>query len=121
MKKTTLVACLLLATHFMYSQQTMLASGGQAIGSGNFTIIDWSADSYFIKTETDLAGGTTYATTGTNQLLSVPYGLYAKTSGNGVGPEGPEGAQGTDGAPVFVYDTTYQVSDLPAYTGSPED
>jgi hypothetical protein len=65
----------------------MLASGGQAIGSGDFTIIDWSADSYFIKTETDLAVVTTYVSTGTNQLLSVPYALYAKTSGNGAGPE----------------------------------
>jgi len=35
---------------------------------------------YFIKTETDPTGGTTYTITGTSQLLSVPYALYAKTS-----------------------------------------
>jgi hypothetical protein len=33
-----------------------------------------------IKTETDPSGGTTYTITGTSQLLSVPYALYAKTS-----------------------------------------
>jgi len=34
MKKTTLVACLILATHFMYAQETIPASGGEASGSG---------------------------------------------------------------------------------------
>jgi len=48
--------------------------------SGTFTAIDWANDSYFIKTETDLAGGTSYTITGTSQLLSVPYALHAKTA-----------------------------------------
>jgi hypothetical protein len=34
MKKITLVACLLLATQLMYSQQTIPTSGGDATGSG---------------------------------------------------------------------------------------
>lgn len=50
--------------------------------SGDFANIDWSADNYFIKTETDPTGGTNYTITGTSQLLSVPYAMYAKTSGN---------------------------------------
>ncbi|MCK4661553.1 MAG: fibrobacter succinogenes major paralogous domain-containing protein [Bacteroidales bacterium] len=56
--------------------------GGQnaTIISGDFTIIDWANDTYFIKTETDPAGGTNYTITGTSQLLSVPYALYAKTA-----------------------------------------
>ena len=33
MKKTTLVACFLFATHFMYSQETIPASGGEATGT----------------------------------------------------------------------------------------
>ncbi len=34
MKNTTLVACLLFATHLIYAQQSMLASGGEATSSG---------------------------------------------------------------------------------------
>jgi uncharacterized protein (TIGR02145 family) len=54
--------------------------GGGTTVSGTFATIDWSAGSYFVKTEIDPSGGTKYTITGTNQLLSVPYSLYAKTS-----------------------------------------
>ena len=57
-----------------------LEIGTGTVISGSFTAIDWSADTYFIKTETDPTGGTNYTITGTSQLLSVPYALYAKTS-----------------------------------------
>lgn len=46
--------------------------------NGDFATIDWANGSYFIKTETDLAGGTSYSITGISQLLSVPYALHAK-------------------------------------------
>jgi hypothetical protein len=75
-----------------------LEIGTGSVVSGDFTTIDWSTDSYFIKTETDPAGGTTYTITGTSQLMSVPFALYAKTSGNGAGPIGPQGPAGNDGA-----------------------
>jgi hypothetical protein len=75
-----------------------LEIGTGSVVSGDFTSIDWSTDSYFIKTETDPAGGTTYTITGTSQLMSVPFALYAKTSGNGAGPIGPQGPAGDDGA-----------------------
>ncbi|HOG19096.1 MAG TPA: PKD domain-containing protein [Salinivirgaceae bacterium] len=48
--------------------------------SGNFTTIDWANGPYFIKTETDPAGGTSYSIISTSQLLSVPYALHAKTA-----------------------------------------
>lgn len=67
--------------------------GGNPV-SGVFANIDWSNGPYFIKTETDPLGGTTYTITGVSQLLSVPYALYAETSGTG----GPTGAQGPTGA-----------------------
>ena len=57
-----------------------LEIGTGTVISGSFTAIDWSADTYFIKTETDPTGGTNYTITGTSQLLSVPFALYAKTS-----------------------------------------
>ena len=65
--------------------------------SGTFSAINWSAGPYFIKTETDPNGGINYTITGTSQLMSVPYALYAKTSGNGEGPQGPAGADGAQG------------------------
>ena len=49
---------------------------------GSFSAIDWSVGPYFIKTETDPSGGTSYTISGTQQLMSVPYALYAATSGN---------------------------------------
>jgi len=48
--------------------------------SGNFSTIDWSTDKYYIKVEMDAAGGTSYQSMGTSQLLSVPYALNAKSA-----------------------------------------
>jgi len=74
-----------------------LEIGTGTIVSGMFVSIDWSSGPYFIKTETDPTGATNYTISGTSQLMSVPYALYAKTSGNGAGPQGPAGADGTNG------------------------
>ena len=35
---------------------------------------------YYIQTETDPTGGTSYSITGTSQLLSVPYALHAQSA-----------------------------------------
>ena len=74
-----------------------LEIGTGTIVSGMFGSIDWSTGPYFIKTETDPTGATNYTISGTSQLMSVPYALYAKTSGNGAGPQGPAGPAGTNG------------------------
>jgi hypothetical protein len=53
--------------------------GGGTPVIGTFSVIDWSAGPYFIKTETaPTAPLTTYTITGSSQLLSVPYALYAQ-------------------------------------------
>ena len=57
-----------------------LEIGSGTVASGDFATIDWANGPYFIKTETDPAGGTDYTITGTSQLLSVPYALHAKTA-----------------------------------------
>lgn len=49
-------------------------------GEVGFDAIDWSDDTYFIKTETDPTGGIDYTIVGTSQLLSVPYALHAKSA-----------------------------------------
>ena len=56
--------------------------GAGTVVSGDLTTINWSADTYFIKIEMDITGGTTYEEYGTSQLLSVPYALHAKTAAN---------------------------------------
>jgi hypothetical protein len=72
------------------------------IGSGtstdDFTTIDWANGPYFMETAVDVTGGTSYSVMGTSQLMSVPYALYANTSGNGAGPAGPAGNDGATGA-----------------------
>lgn len=50
--------------------------------SGNFSNINWGSNSYYLKTETDPNGGSNYSISGTSQLVSVPYALYAKSSGS---------------------------------------
>jgi hypothetical protein len=72
---------------------------GTGLSTDDFSMIDWANGPYFMETAVDLTGGMTYEVMGTSQLMSVPYALYAKTSGNGEGPQGPAGAGGVDGAP----------------------
>ncbi|MEZ7940117.1 MAG: hypothetical protein QMB87_02050, partial [Flavobacteriales bacterium] len=47
--------------------------GDGTLVSGGFDTIVWSAGPYFIKTETDPNGGSSYTISGTSQLMSVPY------------------------------------------------
>ena len=54
--------------------------GSGDILNGNFNTINWTNGPYFVKTETDPTGGSNYTIVGTNQLLSVPYALHAKTA-----------------------------------------
>lgn len=84
--------------------------GTGTVATGLFSAIDWSADTYFMKTETDPTGGASYTITGTSQLLSVPYALYAKTAAavitaaNGIPAGGTEGQilQLVEGVPTWV-------------------
>lgn len=59
--------------------------GTGTVLSGTFAGINWPSGNYYLKTETDPTGGTSYTITGTSQLLSVPYAMYAKTSGSSGG------------------------------------
>lgn len=95
--------------------------GNGTVVSGDITTIDWANGPYFIKTETDPTGGTNYSITGTSQLLSVPYALHAKSSGDkiwntnangidymngnvGVGTNNPETKLHVDGTSYFEED-----------------
>ncbi|MEJ6506076.1 MAG: hypothetical protein QNL86_05710, partial [Crocinitomicaceae bacterium] len=63
--------------------------------TGDFATIDWSNGPFFIEVAADENGGTDYEIMGTQELMSVPYALYAKTAGNG--PQGLQGDQGDQG------------------------
>jgi hypothetical protein len=78
---------------------TLQIGDGETV-SGNFNTIDWSAGPYFLKMETDPTGGSNFSITSTQQLLSVPYALYAASAGNAIpGPQGDPGPQGLPGEP----------------------
>lgn len=74
---------------------TSVELGGGAVQSGSLESIDWSNGPYFLRSETDPNGGSDYSISGTSQLLSVPYALYAANSEPG--PPGPQGMPGVDG------------------------
>ncbi len=68
--------------------------------TGTFNTINWANGPYFIEISMDITGGTAYALMGTQQLMSVPYALYAQNSGTPgtQGNTGATGAAGTIGA-----------------------
>jgi len=45
--------------------------------TGTFSGINWGQNAKYVKVELDPAGGTNYVNVGTNQLMSVPYALFA--------------------------------------------
>jgi hypothetical protein len=76
----------------------VLGSGTASVGT--FSGINWGAGPYFIQVGIDPTGGTNYVVMGVQQLMSVPYALYAENANvPGVtGATGPTGATGTNGA-----------------------
>jgi len=56
--------------------------------TGTIQTVDWSIGAKFIEIEADLTGGTSYLAYGTSELLSVPYALYAASSGAFLLPNG---------------------------------
>jgi len=60
-----------------------LEVGTGTVTSGTFATINWAQGSYFLKTEMDVNGGTSYSITGVTEFVSVPYALSVKTLSNG--------------------------------------
>ena len=58
---------------------TLEIGDGAIILIGDLSSIDWGSNIYFLKVEMDATGGTTFTQMGTNQILSVPYALNAKS------------------------------------------
>ncbi|MCD4728274.1 MAG: hypothetical protein K8R46_11460, partial [Pirellulales bacterium] len=72
-------------THIVHTNLLGLLNieiGNGTVVSGNFPSINWGSNIFFIKTEMDPAGGTSYVFMGTSQLLSVPYSLFSENTAN---------------------------------------
>lgn len=59
-----------------------LVIGQGAASQGSFNAIDWATGNYYVKTEVDVTGGSNYIVAGTQQLMSVPYALFANKALN---------------------------------------
>ena len=46
----------------------------------SFADISWGTNTYFLKIEMDVTGGSNYSNMGTNQMMSVPYALFAESA-----------------------------------------
>ncbi len=73
---------------------TVLGQG--AAVQNTFAAINWANTTKFLQVEVDLGNG--YVDLGTQQLMSVPYAMYAANGPQGAqGPQGPAGADGAQG------------------------
>ena len=74
-----------------------LQIGGGTLDAGSFTNINWKSGIYFVKTETDINGGTNFNIVGTSQLLSVPYALSSADNRWATNPNGINNIDGNVG------------------------
>jgi hypothetical protein len=98
---------------------------GTGTPTGVFDSINWAQGPYFLKTETDPAGGTNYTITGISQFLSVPYALYAgRTNVDGSETKIVAGTNisvkgtGTTASPYIIGNGIYPVNNKLVFTGS---
>ncbi len=98
-----------------------LKIGSGTASVGNFTNIDWASGPYFIKTEADPTGSTSYTITGTSQLLSVPYSEFSK--GVQATSNGGSGLRGTTSSSLWwgFYENGIYRGYLGSYAGKNED
>ncbi len=101
LQSSTVGAVVYAERHTPFTNANGLATfeiGSGTVLGGTMNGINWGSGSYYIKTEVDPTGGTSYSVMGTSQLLSVPYALYAASGTQGpAGPAGPQGPQGPQG------------------------
>ena len=96
-------------THYVPTDdlgQVNLVIGQGTANTGAFSELDWSLGSYYLGIELDTDTGNGYVAMGTTQLLSVPYAMYAESSGSSTGfPSG-----GTEGQVLSI------VNGVPTWT-----
>ncbi len=68
-----------------------LSIGSGAVVQGIFSSINWGSTTFYLQIELDDNAGSNYQMMGTIQFLSVPYALYAETSGSSRTLDYPDG------------------------------
>jgi uncharacterized protein (TIGR02145 family) len=77
-----------------------IGRGGLINNSPAFSSIRWDSATHFLALSFDSTGNGNFLSMGSFELLSVPYALYAQSSGNSTpGPQGPQGIPGPQGPP----------------------
>ncbi|MBS1617135.1 MAG: fibronectin type III domain-containing protein [Bacteroidetes bacterium] len=77
---------------------TVIGSSGSG-GLAQLANVNWGTGAKYLQVEVDVTGGTNYTDMGTQQLMSVPYALFAGNAGSSAtGPTGAQGATGPTGA-----------------------
>jgi len=87
-------------------------------GDDDFSSIDWSANKYFLKTEIDPAGGSSYSISGTTQFVSVPFALHANVT-DSINETDPQFTSWNKSAGISI--TEDQVSDFQDYIDEETD
>ena len=83
-----------LTTNAQGLMSTVLGQGDAVQNA--FASINWANTTKFLQVEVDLGNG--FVDLGTQQLMSVPFALYAANGPQGpAGPQGPQGIQGEQG------------------------
>lgn len=79
-----------------------IGQGQLVANSGSFSSINWGNPKVYIRIELDTTGsGTAYGTIGTQQLMSVPYALYANAAGTAnTATRATSAASADNGVPV---------------------
>ncbi len=85
-----------------------LSIGSGTVTSGSFSGIQWGNDKFFLQTEIDITGGSTFTSMGVSQLLSVPYALYAANSSS------PKFAQ----SPLIIKNDSIEISKTAVVKGN---
>ena len=70
-------------THAPETNENGLVSiqiGTGEVESGEFEAVDWSEGPFYIQTEIDPDGGSSYSIEGVTEILSVPYAFHANTA-----------------------------------------
>ena len=86
-----------------------LVIGKGTATTGTFATIDWSNGTFYLGIELNTGNG--FKAMGTSQLLSVPYALYAKSSGNAITP-------GTANGQILYWNGTAWVTLAPGSDGN---
>ena len=88
--------------------------GQGSVQTGAFSTINWGKNGKFIQTELDALNNNTYTDLGTTQMMSVPYALYAASSGTSNGVINSSASLNDGGIIKYFIDSSVQIHNVPS-------